>query len=338
MIGRGSPRSHRVAAVSSPPSSPRCVRIRVPAKINPFLAVRGVREDGYHELVTVFQSVALHDALQLTLDADPHRLHHATAAGRVRVTLSHDAGAHVPNGPDNLVLRAAAALAQAAGLALDDTATVHTHMDLRKRIPVAGGMAGGSADAAAALIGLNEVWGAELPRARVAELAAELGADVPFCLVGGTALATGTGTALARVLCRGTFDWVVCTATAALSTAAVYRAWDEHCVAADVQPDAVLAAITSGDPEALGLALHNDLQAAAEVLLPRLRADRSALLDAGALGAVISGSGPTLLALARDPDEAQRIAGRVAGRFAHVLVTTAPAGGPVVTDDDRLAS
>lgn len=344
MIGRGSPRSHRVAAVSpSDVSSPHVtppgrVRVRMPAKINPFLAVRGVRDDGYHELVTVFQSVGLHDALVLAVDADPRRMHHPTTAGRVRVTLSHDGGPDVPTGPDNLVLRAATALAGAAGLVLDDAATVHTHLDLRKRIPVAGGMAGGSADAAGTLIGLNELWGADLPRARLTSLAAELGADVPFCLVGGTALATGTGSGLARVLCRGTFDWVVCTAAEALPTPAVYRAWDDGCLPGDVEPDAVLAAITGGDPEALGAALHNDLQPAAEDLVPHLRADRLALMDAGALGAVVSGSGPTLLALARDPDEAQRIAGRVAGRFVRVLVTTAPAGGPVLTHDDRSGS
>lgn len=304
--------------------------MRVPAKINPFLAVRGVRDDGYHELVTVFQTVALHDVLELSLTGDPGRWQHPTSDGHVAIDLAHDAGPSVPTDAGNLVVRAAQLLAAAAGLHLDQRARVRTTAELTKRIPVAGGMAGGSADAAAALLGLNELWETELPRPRLADLAATLGADVPFCLVGGTALATGTGTGFARVLCRGTYDWIVCTATDELSTPAVYAAWDDHCTPSEVEPDAVLAAITAGDAEALGAALHNDLQSAAEVLLPRLRADRSALLDAGALGAVVSGSGPTLLALAGDPDDAQRIAARVAGRFDRVLVTTAPAGGPVL--------
>lgn len=302
----------------------------MPAKVNPFLAVRGVRDDGYHELVTVFQSVALHDVLELSLSADRRRLQHPTAGGRVSLDLSHDAGPSVPAGPDNLILQAATMLAHTAGLTIDDEAVLTTQLALTKRIPVAGGMGGGSADAAAALIGLNDLWNTEVPRARLLELAALLGADVPFCLVGGTALASGTGTGLARVLCRGTFDWVVCIAADHLSTPQVYGAWDEHCTASGAEPDAVLAAVTTGDPEALGAALHNDLQPAAEALLPRLRADRKALLDAGALGAVVSGSGPTLLALASDADEAQRIAGRVAGRFHQVLIATSPAGGPVV--------
>lgn len=317
-----------VAASSQP--APRHVRVRVPAKINPFLAVRGVRDDGYHELVTVFSTVALADTLVLSLDDGGGRLHHPTSGRRVSVTLTHDGGPAVPDGAENLVVQAAAALAAHVGLVLDDRSGVRTAIVLSKSIPVAGGMAGGSADAAGALIGLNELWDCDLTRGQLAEVAADLGADVPFCLTGGTALATGTGTGLAGVLARGHFDWVVCTAADQLSTAAVYAAWDGHCAATDHEPDGVLAAVAAGDPELLGAALHNDLQAASEVLLPRLRADRAALLDAGALGAVVSGSGPTLLALAADPDDAQRIAARVAARFARVLVTTSPAGGPVV--------
>ncbi len=307
------------------------LQVRAPAKVNPFLAVRGLRDDGYHELVTVFQTVALSDLLELRLSAEDGRMHHPTSGGKVRVSLTHDAGGSVPTGPDNLVVRAACALADRVGLLVTDDAPVLTSITLSKRIPVAGGMAGGSTDAAAALVGLNELWGAELSRSQLLDIAAGLGADVPFCVAGGTALASGTGTGLAAVLSRGRFDWVVCTAPEELSTPAVYRAWDDHCEPGGAEADAVLTAIAAGDPELLGPALHNDLQAAAEVLLPRLRADRKALLDAGALGAVVSGSGPTLLALAGDPDDAQRIAGRVAGRFAEVLVTSSPAGGPVVS-------
>lgn len=335
MTGFASPRTHdqffvSFDLVSSPHRRAEQVQVRVPAKINPFLSVRRIRDDGYHELVTVFQTVALADTLVMKLWAAEGRLHHPTSGGRMTIGLSHDAGPAVPAGDDNLIIEAAVALANRVGLTLDDDAAVRTDVTLSKRIPVAGGMAGGSADAAATLLGLNELWGAELPRSALLELAAGLGADVPFCLIGNTAMATGTGGTLAGVLSHGIFEWVVCTASERLATPAVYRAWDDHCVSDAVEPDDVLTAIRSGDPELLGPALHNDLQDAAEVLLPRLRADRTALVDAGALGAVLSGSGPTLLALAADADEAQRIAGRVAGRFAEVRVTTSPAGGPVV--------
>ncbi|WP_370323710.1 4-(cytidine 5'-diphospho)-2-C-methyl-D-erythritol kinase [Euzebya sp.] len=311
--------------------SPTRIQVRVPAKINPFLAVRGVREDGYHELSTVFQTVALSDTLTMSVMAAEGRMYHPTSGGRVAVHFSHDGGAGVPAGDDNLVVRAATLLADRIGLRLQADAPIRTLLALEKRIPVAGGMAGGSADAAAALLGLNELWGGDLSRRALLELAADLGADVPFCLVGGTALATGTGSATAGVLCRGSFHWVACTADEELATPAVYAAWDDHCEPGEQTADDVLAAVAAGDPERLGPALHNDLQPAAEVLMPRLRADRRALLDAGALGAVVSGSGPTLLALAADQAEAHRIAGRVAGRFADVLITRSPAGGPVLS-------
>ena len=314
--------------------------MRAPAKINPFLAVRGRRDDGYHELVTVFQTVAVQDVVTAELEGEGGRFHHPAGRRRTVLSLAHDAGPTVPSGPDNLVLRAAALLAGEAGIALMEPASlddarerrrpVPTRIDLRKRIPIAGGMGGGSVDAAAALVALNELWEVQLSRGALRDLSAELGADVPFCVVGGTAIATGTGTGVTRVLCRGHFDWVVCTASEELSTAAVYRSWDADRSPSEVEPDAVLAAMSSGDAEALGAALHNDLQPAAETLLPRLVADRKALLDAGALGAMVSGSGPTLVALADGPDEAQRIAARVAGRFRQVLTTTSPAGGPVL--------
>lgn len=317
-------------------SSAPCTNVRVPAKVNLFLAVRGIRDDGYHELVTIFQSVAITDQLTLRIEGRSELLNHPAGGRRTELSLAHDAGSGVPTGPDNLIVRAAQLLADARGIRMelvhehDPVVGVRTRLELTKRIPVAGGMAGGSADAAAALVGLNELWDLGIPRSELRDMAAELGADVPFTVMGGTALATGTGTGFARVLCRGAFHWVVCAAEEELSTPAVYKAWDDHCSPSEVEPDAVLAAVAGGDPEALGAALHNDLQPAAEVLLPRLAADRKALLDAGALGAVVSGSGPTIVGLAADAQEAQRIARRVAGRFPRVLITTSPSGGPVV--------
>jgi 4-diphosphocytidyl-2-C-methyl-D-erythritol kinase len=316
-----------------------CITVRVPAKLNLFLAVRGVRDDGFHELVTVMQTVGLHDELQVGVVGPPGRGHHPAARRHMGVELWTRQAEGLPPAADNLAVRAAGALGSATGTIevtalesdrLHDASSARTVMDLRKEIPIAGGMAGGSADAAAALVALNELWGCELDRDELRELAADLGSDVPFCVVGGTALATGRGTALAQVLCRGTFHWVVATADEPLSTAAVYRAWDEHCEPSEIEPDAVLAALRSEDAEALGAALHNDLQPAAFALRPSLREDREALLDAGALGAVLSGSGPTLLALAESRTDAERLAAAVADRFARTVVASSPAGGPEV--------
>jgi 4-diphosphocytidyl-2-C-methyl-D-erythritol kinase len=313
-----------------------CVSVRVPAKLNLFLAVRGVRDDGYHELVTVMQTVGLYDELRVGVVGPPGRGHHPTARRRMRLELWDGGVAGLPAAEDNLAVRAARTLASATGSmelqTLDRSVPLsdspRTVLDLHKRIPIAGGMAGGSADAAAALVGLNTLWGCELDRDQLRELAAELGSDVPFCVVGGTALATGRGTALAQVLCRGTFHWVVCTSAEPLSTARVYAAWDEHCGPSEVEPDAVLAALRGEDAEALGAALHNDLQAAAFTLRPELAEQRAALLDAGALGAVLSGSGPTLLALAETRIAAEDIAASVRDRFSDVVVASSPVGGP----------
>jgi 4-diphosphocytidyl-2-C-methyl-D-erythritol kinase len=325
------------------PNSP-CVSVRVAAKINLFLAVRGRLPDGYHELVTVLQAVSLYDELRVGLVGPPGRGQHPAARRRMRVLLRHDGGPEVPAGGDNLAVKAARILGssanvidfavvdgRAASLASPDDdrpPTPCTILDLRKGIPVAGGMAGGSADAAAALVALNELWGCRLDRDHLRGVAAGVGSDVPFCVVGGTALATGRGTQLAQVLCRGTFHWVVCQASEPLATAAVYRAWDRICRPGEVQPDAVLQALRSSDVEALGAALHNDLQPAAFALRPELEEHARALREAGALGVVLSGSGPTLLGLASDEPAASALAERVAALFDRVEVARSPVGGP----------
>jgi 4-diphosphocytidyl-2-C-methyl-D-erythritol kinase len=314
------------------------VSVRVPAKLNLFLAVRGRRSDGYHELVTVLQTVSLFDGLRLGVVGPPGRGHHPAGRRRMRVEVRHDRVAGLPEPGKNSAARAAVALGRLTGIEADPTARdgggePRTVVDLRKGIPVAGGMAGGSADAAGALVGLNELWGCELTRDELRELAATLGSDVPFCLVGGTALATGRGTALAQVLCRGTFHWVVCPSSEPLLTTDVYRSWDRHCRPSEMEPDAVLQALRSQDPVALGAALHNDLEPAAFALRPELEVDKKALFDAGALGAVLSGSGPTLLGLAADAASARRIAAEVADRFRDVATAHSPAGGPDVRDE-----
>lgn len=323
-----------------------CVSVRVPAKLNLFLSVRGRRPDGFHELVTVFQSVSLYDKVRAGLIGPPGQGHHPAARRRMRVALWHDAGTSVPSGTDNLAVQAARALGHATGVIdlafvdaralrpadpeVEPAASPYTVIDLRKSIPVSAGMAGGSADAAAALVALNELWACELTRDDLRVVGAELGSDVPFCVVGGTALATGRGSALAQVLCRGTFHWVVCTAAEPLATTDVYRSWDRCCAVNEVQPDAVLQALRNSDAEALGAALHNDLEPAAFALRPGLAEEKEALLDAGALGAVLSGSGPTLLGLAASADDAAELAARVKGMFATVEIATSPAGGPEI--------
>lgn len=313
-----------------------CVQVRVPAKINLFLAVRGVRDDGYHELITVFQTVSVFDRLRVGVYGPPGRGHHPAARRRMRVQLLDGEAAGLPQAEHNLAMRAARVLADHAGIATAATdapravgqSDPRTVLELTKGIPIAGGMAGGSADAAAALVALNELWGCALPREDLRELGADLGSDVPFCVVGGTALASGRGTAVAQVLCRGSFDWVVATSDQPLATADVYSRWDADCVPTEIEPDAVLAALRARDAEALGAALHNDLEPAAFALRPELAAAKAAMLEAGALGAVLSGSGPTMLALADSPVSAARIAAAVREGFDGVQVATSPAGGP----------
>lgn len=273
------------------------VHVRVPAKINLHLGIGPLREDGYHDLTTVFESISLYDELT------------ATPAAGLTLTIEGEGEDTLPTDRRNLALLAAAELAAYAGV------ETGAHLHLRKRIPIAGGLAGGSADAAAALIACNELWGASLTPAELDKLAAALGSDVPFCLHGGTALGTGRGEQLHPVLSMGTRHWVVATADGELSTPAVYREVDrlrelgEGGYHDDV--DALLAAIRTSDPDAMATALHNDMQPAAVGLMPSLKDTLQAGLDEGALAALVSGSGPTCLFLARDERHAGVLAKRL---------------------------
>lgn len=313
------------------------LRVRVAAKINPFLAVRGRRDDGMHEVVTVLQAIAIHDELAGQFSGPPAALHHPAGRRPMTVALDDDPDPGIPV-EDNLVLRAARRLLERFGpvLTVADAAATPptTRLRLDKRIPVAAGMGGGSADAAAALVLLNELWRLGLGTRALARVGAELGADVPFCLAGGTALGTGTGTDVVSLLCRGSFHWVVCIDDRPLLTADVYRAWDEVGEPGGAEPDAVIEALAAGDAQALGAALHNDLEAAALHLRPALRGVADRLRDAGALGVVVSGSGPTVLGLAGSQPHARMIAARVARHVARVEVARSPAGGPQLMRGD----
>jgi len=307
------------------------IRVRVPAKINLFLGVRGLREDGYHELVTVLQTVSIHDTISVAVAGAGVSMH-PSARRFMRVELDVDGVGGVPDDDSNLILKAARRLMQELGIGADQAMEAQrdacTRLHLTKRIPVAAGMAGGSADAAATLVALNHLWGGGLSREQLRDMAEELGADVPFCLSGGTALGTGTGARTVQVLARGIGYWVVGITAQPLSTPDVFRTFDVVGDASGYEPDAVLAAVRAGDVDALGAALWNDLEGAAFALLPGLKQKRDAMLEAGALGAIVSGSGPTIVALAPDARAAVRIAEQVEKVFDRVEIAYGPAGGP----------
>lgn len=259
------------------------VTVRAPAKVNLQLSVGGVRPDGYHELVNVFHAVSLFDELTARSADD--------ISVTVRAACAGIAVAGVPTDETNLAVRAANLLAEHTGVAEG------VALEIRKAIPVAGGMAGGSADAAATLLACDLLWQTHLPRPELDELAAELGADVPFALLGHTAVGIGRGDRLSAVLGRGQFHWVLALAEGGLSAAEVYRECDRLRERAGKAPDpadpALLAALRSGDPKALGAALRNDLQPAALSLRPDLARTLEAGRELGVLGAILSGSGPT---------------------------------------------
>ncbi|MDA2811222.1 4-(cytidine 5'-diphospho)-2-C-methyl-D-erythritol kinase [Nocardiopsis sp. RSe5-2] len=284
------------------------VTVRAPAKVNLLLAVGPVREDGYHDLVNVFHAVSLFDEVTVRR-ADPG----PAGAGEPVIDVHAAAGgldahlAGVPRDGDNLAARAARLVAREAGLS-EERARVRIRID--KAIPVAGGMAGGSADAAAALLACDALFGAGLDAAALQALAAELGSDVPFPLLGGTAVGTGRGEVLEPVPSRGRFHWVFALSERGLSTPAVFGEYDR------LRPDApqprgdaaLTAALGAGDPPALAAALRNDLEPAALSLRPDLARTLDAGREAGALAGIVSGSGPTCAFLAPDADGAAEVA------------------------------
>lgn len=294
----------------------RAVRVRAPGKVNLSLRVGPRARDGYHPVSTVFQAVSLYEEVV------------ATPADVFGVSASGPQAEAVPTDETNLALRAARAVAERAGV--DDA----VHLHLVKGVPVAGGMAGGSADAAAALVACDALWGTGLSRDDLLELAAELGSDVPFSLVGHTAVGQGRGHLLTPALSRGEFHWAFAVQDRGLSTAAVYGAYDElrHPDVApldDEQDVPLMQALLAGDPTALGAALHNDLETAALELDPGLTEPLAVATDAGALGVVVSGSGPTVAALARSRQHALAVAAAftASGVADRVLTATGPVAG-----------
>jgi 4-diphosphocytidyl-2-C-methyl-D-erythritol kinase len=280
---------------------------RAPAKVNVHLAVAPLGADGYHELRTVFMAVSLFD----TVTVRP--------AGNLSIELIGEfAGGRsgpdrVPTDRRNIVWQAAELLAEHAGVPAEAAVTID------KSIPAAAGLAGGSADAAAALVALDTLWGTRATRGDLAGLAAKLGSDVPFSLLGGVALGSGRGDRLSPVLARRRWHWVLGIAGAGLSTPAVYSELDRMRAAGELpsgedlsSPDPVVAALRSGPVDALAAALSNDLQAPAISLRPDLRGALDEATAAGAVGTLISGSGPTVAALAADEGGAEAVAAQLA--------------------------
>ncbi|MFJ5217868.1 4-(cytidine 5'-diphospho)-2-C-methyl-D-erythritol kinase [Streptomyces sp. NPDC088354] len=297
----------------------RSVTVRVPAKVNVQLAVGGPRPDGFHDLANVFLAVGLYDEVTVT------------PADGLRITVEGRDADQVPADASNLAARAALALA-----ARREGVTPDVHIHIVKDIPVAGGMAGGSADAAAALLACDALWGTGAGREEMLEICAELGSDVPFSLVGGAALGRGRGELLTALPVGGAFHWVFAVADGGLSTPAVYRECDRlRGDAAVPEPEpapALLDALRTGDPVALAASLVNDLQAAAVSLRPSLAATLAAGTDAGALAGLVSGSGPTCAFLAKDAESARSVAAALSasGTCRAVRVTSGPAEGATV--------
>jgi 4-diphosphocytidyl-2-C-methyl-D-erythritol kinase len=310
------------------------VTVRVPAKLNLQLAVGPPRADGYHDLVTVFHAVSLFDEVT----AEP--------AARDGVAVTGEGADRVPADRDNLALRAAAALRKAipgpvAGRrASTRAATGGVHITIAKRIPVAAGLAGGSADAAAALVACNELWDGGLSQSRLVEVAARVGSDVAFALIGGTTVGRGRGEQLTPALAPATqYHWVLAFADGHLSTPEVYAALDRlraadagaaGGMAPPAQPDldaGLMSALRSGEARLVGRALSNDLQPAALSLFPALRKTLAAGLELGALGALVAGSGPTCVFLTASADRALDLAVSLSG--AGVCRSVARVTGPV---------
>ena len=297
------------------------ITARVPAKLNLQLAVGPPRADGYHELVTVFHAVSLFD--QVTVEP----------AERDAVTVTGEGAGRVPAGQDNLALRAVMALR--AAVRDGGTGTPDVRITISKRIPVAAGLAGGSADAAAALVACNELWAAGLTQQQLCEVGATVGSDVAFALLGGTAVGRGRGEQLTPALVPATqYHWVLAFADGQLATPEVYATLDRLRTQREPDPPgeinldaALMSALRAGDAARVGSRLSNDLQPAAVSLFPALRKTLAAGLELGALGALVAGSGPTCVFLTASAERALDLAVAMSG--AGVCRSVARVTGPV---------
>ena len=294
----------------------RGVVVRVPAKINLQLAVGPLGADGFHEVTTVFQAISLFDDVTLK---------HGQENSGVSITLSGATSNGVPATDENLAVRAAKLMAEKYDLSTD--LAIH----LKKEIPVAGGMAGGSADAAGVIVAMDALFEIGLSRDEMEGIAAQLGSDVPFGISGGISIGRGRGDQLTPALSRGNYHWVLALSSQGLSTPAVYQECDRLREGLDIASpqvsDSMMQALRAGDPIALGAALSNDLQAAACSLRPALRLVLDVGRDYGALGSIVSGSGPTVAFLVEDEEKSMDLT--VALSSSGVVAGVVRASGPV---------
>ena len=301
-------------------ATPTAVHVRAPGKINVFLKVGALLDDGYHDVAIAYQAVSLYEDVRATRADD----------FSVRVTGTVELS-RVPTDASNIAVKAAQLLARSTGY----RGGVNLHID--KHVPVTGGMGGGSADAAATLLACDTLWGTQVPREQLLELAGQLGADVPFALTGGTAIGTGRGDQLSPALAKGQFQWVLALADYGLSTPAVYNELDKHRDrhAQDIFPATstpsvdtdVLQALRAGDPHMLAETLYNDLQAPALHLQPSLTEVLELGERSGALAGIISGSGPTVAFLAADLDTALELQIALSAARLTVVRATGPVHG-----------
>lgn len=293
------------------------ITVRAPAKINLHLGVGAPREDGFHPLATVYQAIGLYDDLEVV----------AAPGWRVEMEVADHVSAEAlpTRSGDNIIDRAARLLVELHGV------EVHGHVHVRKEIPIAGGLAGGSADAAAALVALDRFWDLGTSDDDLLRLAADLGSDVPFSLIGGTALGTGRGEIVESVPDTGTWWWVVVPSSEGMSTPAVYRHFDELSPEAPAEPSSagdVLEALACGDVERLAEVMRNDLEMAACDLRPELAELIVNGEEAGALRGMVTGSGPTVVFLCEDGPHAREVAGALRDQGTLVtLVVNGPVAG-----------
>ena len=302
------------------------VHVRAPGKINVFLKVGALQDDGYHDVAIAYQAVSLSEDVVVT-HADDFSV---SVSGSVEL-------GRVPLDGSNIAIAAARLLAAKTGF------RGGAHIAIEKHVPVTGGMGGGSADAAATLVACDALWGTELPRDEMHELARRLGADVPFALTGGTAIGTGRGDELSPALASGSFQWVLALADFGLSTPAVYRELDAHrerhardISPADASPSVdtdVLQALRAGEPHMLAAAMHNDLQAPALHLEPGLGDVLELGERNGALAGIVSGSGPTVAFLAADLDAALELQVALSAAQLNVVRATGPVHGARIIAD-----
>jgi 4-diphosphocytidyl-2-C-methyl-D-erythritol kinase len=289
---------------------------RVPAKVNLQLSVGPLGDDGFHEVTTVFQAISLFDDVTVATAAEN--------SGLV-ISVTGETAKGVPADSSNLAIKAAELMIKEYELPSD------LSIKLKKEIPVAGGMAGGSADAAGVIVGLDSLFELGLSRDEMELLGSKMGSDVPFSICGGVAIGSGRGDQITPALAKGNYNWVLALSGQGLATPSVYQECDRLreglSISAPVVSEQIMQALRAGDAKALGKALTNELQPAACSLRPALRLVLDVGIDYGALGGIVSGSGPTVAFLVSDDDHAMDLT--VALSSSGVVSSVVRATGPV---------